>query len=148
MLFRSARKALDADWSKLQNEMKAWDLNSVCERADVIARCKKEKKSCHFGTLMTLCHEKHSELQRPEEKKEYKGRVVLRGDQIRDETGYFAVFSEQGTSASHLAAAKFLDAIARFPGNSGSDSDAIGAYTQVPLQTLEDVQNKIGRAHV
>ena len=37
-----ARKALDAEWSKLQNEMKAWDLNSVCERADVIARCKKE----------------------------------------------------------------------------------------------------------
>ena len=89
---------------------------------------------------MTFCHEKHSELQRPEEQREYKGRVVLRGDQIRDETGYFAVFSEQGTSASHLAAAKFLDAIARFPGNSGSDSDAIGAYTQVPLKTLEDEQ--------
>ena len=82
---------------------------------------------------MSLCHEKHSELQRSEDKREYKGRVVLRGDQIRDETGHFAVFSEQGTSASHLAAAKFLDAIARFPGNAGSDSDAIGAYTQVPL---------------
>ena len=54
---------------------------------------------------------------------------------MKDEEGFYAVFSEQGTSASHLAAAKFLDAIARFPGNTGSDSDAIGAYTQVPLQT-------------
>ena len=76
-------------------------------------------------------------LPRKPEKK-YKGRVVLRGDTVRDNSGHFAVFSEQGTSASHLAAAKFIDAIARFPGNDGSDSDAIGAYTQVPLKELED----------
>ena len=43
----------------------------------------------------------------------------------------FAVFSKQGTSASHLAAAKFLDAIARMNGNDGQDSDAMSAYTQV-----------------
>ena len=106
-------------------------------------------KTAHFGTLMTLCHEKHSELNTSlssmsgqetaaKVEKKYKGRVVLRGDTVRDDTGHFAVFSEQGTSASHLAAAKFIDAIARFPGNDGSDSDAIGAYTQVPLKELED----------
>ena len=44
---------------------------------------------------------------------------------MKDEYGYQAVFSEQGTSASHMAAAKFLDAIARFQGNDGEDSDAI-----------------------
>ena len=43
------------------------------------------------------------------------------------------MFSEQGTSASHLAAAKFLDAIARCPGCDGEDSDATGAYTQCQL---------------
>ena len=66
---------------------------------------------------------------------------------VRDETGYFAVFSEQGTSASLLAAATFLDAIARFPGNDGSDSDAIGAYTQVPLKELEDKQGIETKIH-
>ena len=76
---------------------------------------------------MSLCHEKHSEL--APAFRRYKGRVVFRGDQVRDESGYYAVFSEQGTSASHMAAAKFLDAIARCPGNNGEDSDAVGAYT-------------------
>ena len=56
---------------------------------------------------------------------------MFRGDQVRDETGFLAVFSEQGTSASHLAAAKFLDAIARFPGCDGEGADAKSAYTQV-----------------
>ena len=60
---------------------------------------------------MDLCHEKHSE--QAEAMRRYKGRVVFRGDQVRDEDGFYAVFSEQGTSASHMAAAKFLDAIAR-----------------------------------
>ena len=32
-----------------------------------------------------------------------------------------------------MAAAKFMDAIARVPGNSGVDSDAVGAYIQVTL---------------
>ena len=40
---------------------------------------------------------------------------------------------EQGASASHIAAAKIMDVIARMPGNYGEDSDAIGAYTQVTL---------------
>jgi len=80
---------------------------------------------------MALCHQKHSEL--AEALRRYKDRVVFRGDNVRDEEGFYAVFSEQGTSASHLAAAKFLDAIARMPGNDQEDSDAIGAYTLCEL---------------
>ena len=64
---------------------------------------------------------------------------MFRGDQVKDEWGFQAVFSEQGTSASHCAAAKFLDAIARLPGNDGEDSDARGAYTQVVLDEMGDV---------
>ena len=60
---------------------------------------------------MDLCHEKHSELAL--ENKEYKGRVVLRGDQIKDETGFRAVFTERGASSSDISTAKFMDAIAR-----------------------------------
>ena len=67
---------------------------------------------------------------------DYKGRVVFRGDIVKDAEGYYAVFSEQGTSSSHMAATKFLDALARCPGCDGEDSDAIGAYTQVELDTI------------
>ena len=67
----------------------------------------------------------------------YKGRIVFRGDTVRDENGVHAVFSEQGTSASNLAAAKFIDAIARFPGCDGENANASSAYTQVSLEELE-----------
>ena len=43
------------------------------------------------------------------------------------------MFSEQGTSSSHLCAAKIVDAIGRMPGMSGGNADATGAYTQTVL---------------
>ncbi len=77
---------------------------------------------------------------------------MFRGDDARDAEGYLAVFSDQGTSAPHLEAAKMMDALARlsvYPddGSSksgeerssqefdngecdGEDADAVGAYTQ------------------
>ena len=64
----------------------------------------------------------------------YKCRVVYRGDQTKDEDGDLAVFSAQRTGSLHLYAPKFCDAIARMPGNSGGDSDASGAYTQLSLK--------------
>ena len=81
---------------------------------------------------MDLCHLKHAELQTSVQK--YKGRVVFRGDRVKDETGFYAVFTEQGASASQMAAAKFLDTIARMPGMAGQAADAVKAYTQVPLE--------------
>ena len=39
----------------------------------------------------------------------YKGRVVLRGDIVKDDSGSNAVFTEQGPSASQMTAAKIMD---------------------------------------
>ena len=77
-------------------------------------RYERNKKAVHFGSLRAICHEKHSELAL--KKKIYKGRVVFRGDIVKDIDGHYAVFSEQGTSSSHMAATKFIDAIACMPG--------------------------------
>ena len=43
--------------------------------------------------------------------KNYKGRVVLRGDIVKDDSGFHAVFTEQGSSASQMTAAKVMDII-------------------------------------
>ena len=43
----------------------------------------------------------------------YKERVVFRADHVKDEEGYRAVFAAQGASASHMAAATFLDTISK-----------------------------------
>ena len=58
---------------------------------------------------MDLCHLKNSELE-PQFQK-YKGRVLLRGDTVKDDSGSYAVFTEQGSSASQMTAAKVLKII-------------------------------------
>lgn len=133
----NALKAVNKEWDKLAN-LPAWDLSSVRERADVEAESKATGKPVHFGSLMDLCHQKHSELIGTSEewKVDYKGRVVFRGDRVKDEYGHLAVFTDQSATASHMAAAKFVDTYARFPGNAGEDSDARSAYTQVPFEEL------------
>ena len=77
---------------------------------------------------MDLCHLKNSEVE-PQLQK-YRGRVVLRGDIVKDDSGAFGVFTEQGSSASQMTAAKVMDVIARLPDCDGQAADAVSAYTQ------------------
>ena len=64
----------------------------------------------------------------------YKGRVVLRGDIVKEDSGSYAVFSKQGSSASQMTAAKVMDIISRLPGCAGQAADAVSAYTQVKME--------------
>ena len=64
----------------------------------------------------------------------YKGRLVLRGDIVKDNSGAYAVFTEQGSSASQMTAAKIMDIISRLPGCDGQAADAVSAYTQVKME--------------
>ena len=64
----------------------------------------------------------------------YKGRVVLRGDNVKDDSGSYAVLTEQGSSASQMTAAKIMDIISRLPGCDGQAADAVSAYTQVKME--------------
>ena len=57
----------------------------------------------------------------------YRGRVVIRG-------GANAVFAEQGSSASHMTAAKVMDVIARLPDCDAQAADAVSAYAQVRME--------------
>ena len=130
MKIKKARDAINKELGKLEKK-DAWPYETVREKSDVIRENKANKTKAHFGQLMILCHIKNAQ---PEcDLWEYKGRLVFRGDQVKDEDGKYAVFSEQGTCASHLMAARFVDAIAHMPGMSGEDADATGAYTQTQL---------------
>ena len=48
---------------------------------------------------------------------------------MKDDSGSFAVFTEQGSSASQMTAAKIMDIISRLPGCDGQAADAVSAYT-------------------
>ena len=60
-----------------------------------------------------------------------KGQVVLRGDIVKDDSGSYAVFNEQGYSASQMTAAKIMDIISRLPGCDGQAADEVSANTQL-----------------
>ena len=61
----------------------------------------------------------------------YKGRVVLRGSIVKDDSGFYAVFTEQGSSASQMTAAKVMDIILRLPGCAEQAADAVSAYIKM-----------------
>ena len=62
--------------------------------------------------------------------KKNEGRVVVRGDIAQDGSGSDAVFTEQGSSASQMTAAKVMDIISRQPGCAGQTADAVSAYSK------------------
>ena len=68
----------------------------------VSKEAQKNNNKVHFASLRDLCHLKNSELE-PQFQK-YKERVVLRGDLVKDDSGAYAIFTEQGSSASQMTA--------------------------------------------
>ena len=53
---------------------------------------------------------------------------------MKDDSGSYAVFSEQGSSASQMMTAKVMDIISRLPGCDGQAADTVSAYTQVKME--------------
>ena len=82
----------------------AWDLTKVRSKKEVIDEARTKGAKVHFASLLAAKHQK------------YKDRVVLRGDIVKDDSGSFAVFTEQGSSATQMTAAKVVDIISRLPG--------------------------------
>ena len=110
----------------------AWNLTHVRSKKEVIDEARKEGAKVHFASLVDICHLKNAELEAKRQK--YKGRVVLRGDILKDDSGSYAVFTEQGSSASQMTAAKIMDIISRLAGCAGQAADAVSAYTQVKIE--------------
>ena len=78
----------------------------------------------------------------------YKGRVVLRGDIVKDDSGSYAVFTEQGSSASQMTVAKIMDIISRLPRCDGQAADAVSAYTQVKMEDTPKLSKKFQTRNV
>ena len=98
-------------------EISAWNLTKVRSKKEVIDEARTSGAAVHFASLMDICHLKNAELEAKHQK--YRGRVVFRGDIVKDDSGSYAVFTEQGSSASQMTAAKVMDIISRLPGCTG-----------------------------
>ena len=123
MKIPAAKAAVDKECEKLEK---------VKSKKQVIDAARASGATVHFASLMDICHLKNAELDAEHQK--YKGRVVLRGDVVKDDSGSYAVFTEQRSSSSQMTAAKIMDIISRLPGCDGQAADAISAYTQVKME--------------
>ena len=117
------------EWEKLE-QIPAWDITKVRSKSEVIDEARTKGAKVHFASLMDICHLRNADL----ETKHQKGRITLRGDIVKDDSGSYAVFTEQGSSASQMTAAKVMDIISRLPGCAGQAADAVSAYTQVKME--------------
>ena len=57
-------------------------------------------------------------------------------DIAKDDSGPYAVFTEQRSSASQMTASEIMDIISRLPGCDGQAADAVSAYTQVKMEKM------------
>ena len=71
----------------------AWDLTKVGSKSEVIDEARTKDEKVHFASLMDICHLKNAELETKHQK--FQGRVVLRGDIVKDASGSYAVFTVQ-----------------------------------------------------
>ena len=133
MKILAAKAAVDKEWEKLE-KISAWNLTKVRSKKEVIDEARTKGAKVHFASLMDICHLKNPQLEAKHQK--YKGRVELRGDIVIDDSGSYAVFTEQGPSASQMTAAKIMDIISRLPDCDGQAAHAVSAYTPEKLMML------------
>ena len=110
----------------------AWELEKVKSKKEVILEAQRDKKKVHCATPMDIRRLKNAELEPKYQK--YKGKGVLRGDIVKDDSEACVVFTEQDSSASEMTAAKVTDLIARLPECDGQAAHAVSACTQVKME--------------
>ena len=145
MKIPAAKAAVDKEWETLE-QISAWNLTKVRGKKEVIDEARTSGATVHFASLMDICHLKNAELETKHQK--YKGRVVLRGDIVQDDSGSYEVFTEQGSSASQMTAAKIMDIISRLPCCDGQAADAVSANTQVKMEDAHKLSKKIPNRNV
>ena len=85
-----AKAALDKEWKKFET-IPALVLEKVKRKKVLILEAQRDKKKSHFATLMDICHLKNADLEPKLQK--CQGRVVLRWDILKDDSGAFAAFT-------------------------------------------------------
>ena len=95
----AAKAAVDKELEKLE-KISGWNLTKVRSKKEVNDEARTSGATVHSASFMDICHLKNAELEAKHQK--YKGRVVLRSDIVKDDSGSYAVFTEQGSSASQM----------------------------------------------
>ena len=133
---KEALRAVEEERQKLLTQ-RTWLEDTVRERDEVVAearaRSKDGRPTLHIGQLMSICSIKFAELAKKDQK--YKGRIVFRGDSVKDEHGAAAVFQELSAQPTSIATANANIAYGSLPGHTTTQADARSAYLQSVLKS-------------
>ena len=145
MKIPATKAAVEKEWEKLE-KFSAWNLTKVKSKKQVIDEARTSGATVHFASLMDICHLKNAELEANHQK--YKGRVVLRGDIVKDNSGstrirIISIFNDSGKDHGyHLQIARLRWTSSRrsigfFPGENGRCSQII-ENSQIGMSTHLD----------
>ena len=82
---------------------------------------------------MSICSEKFAEL--AEHLRVLKGRIVFRGDIVKDQEGAAAIFQDLAASPTSVAGINNNFAYGMIPGHKTTTADAVKAYVQSMLDS-------------
>ena len=110
---------------------KTWDDESVTTLDNLKRQARLLGVSVHIASLHIPCGIKHWE--QPIEKHKCKGRLVYRGDLIRNESDEIVLYADTATTPTALVALSLALFFGSCENNSISLSDAVQAFLQAPI---------------
>ena len=129
-------------------------MTKVRNKKEVIAEARNEGRTVHFASLMDVCHLENRSWNQIF--KNTKAEWVLRDDNIKDDSGSYAVFTEQGSSACksngcHIKTNRMRRTSSRrtvglHPGKNGRCTDVVKQFQSQNVQIFGYVSTTIQMA--
>ena len=111
-----------------------FDLSGIREYYDAACEAKQKNEEVRVARGHGIIVEKHSQLSKEDPRRKYKGRGVVLGNQIKNQTSDAALFQDLGSSPATFKASTWADFLGCLDGWDVQMADAVQAYFQATLQ--------------
>jgi hypothetical protein len=116
-------------------DMKVWDDSTVIEKDKLLSQARAKGSTIHLAELMSICSIKFWEVP---SKRRYKGRIVFRGDQVRDQWGGAAKFGSMYSTPTNVQAINIAILFGLMKKHELRVADATKAFLQALLDATEE----------
>ena len=128
-----ALASMKKEWSGLIDQG-VFDLGAVREYDAVAKEAKAKGEEIHMACAHGICVDKHSQLPVGDPKRKFKGRGVLLGNQVKNQSFEAAMFQDLGNSPASFEASRWADFLGCHDGWDVQLADAVQAYIQATLR--------------
>ena len=128
-----ALASMKKEWSGLIDQG-VFDLGAVREYDAVAKEAKAKGEEIHMARAHGICVEKHSQLPVGDPKRKFKGRGVLLGNQVKNQSFEAAMFQDLGNSPASFEDSRWADFLGCHDGWDVQMADAVQAYIQATLR--------------